>query len=323
MSLRQSTTGDPCGLQPILHADDCGLSVGITDAIVACYDRGWLHRTSVVTNGAGWEDAVAALRRRPRLSVSLHLNFFEGHPLSPPHDVDLLVNSHGRFQRGFVGLWVHGLLGARATRLRAQIRLELRRQIERFLLAFGDRGPLSIDGHVHYHVLPPVFRELLALSAEYPIGAIRLPREPLYWPLTRGAPRPPMVNVLKNVVLRMLCRRIAPVIHERSLETSDAFVGVLGTGAMTLAHVRAAMECLRRAGISGKVEILFHPGRGRPNEASLWSDRPELQAFYLSPDRDREADLLRSTALGHLLRPYGLVWAGDGARRVPSDEGLH
>jgi predicted glycoside hydrolase/deacetylase ChbG (UPF0249 family) len=302
--VHSSAVGGLSRLVPLLHADDCGLSEGITDAIVACHDRGWLSRTSVVVNGPSWEHTVAELRRRPRLAVGLHLNLFEGRPLSPPSELDLLVDRRGRFCRGFTALWAHGLMGKRA-RLRAQIRQEMRRQIERFLEAFGERGPLSIDGHVHYHLLPPVFGELLSLCTEYPIETIRLPREPLYWPLVAGAPRPPMVNVVKNVVLRLLSHRAIPLLESRSLKTTEAFVGVLGTGTMSLAHLRAALDHLSRVGTTGSVEILFHPGRARHDEASLWNDRPELRAFYLSPDRDREADLLCSPLLGQLLRTYG------------------
>ena len=298
-----SLAPDTSPLVPILHADDCGLSAGITDAIMRCYDRGWLRRTSVVVNGAGWEQAVAALRSRPRLSAVLHLNVFEGRPLSPPSEVDLLVDGRGQFYRGFAALWARGLAGAGAARLRAQLRLEMRRQIERFREALGNDGPLSVDGHVHYHVIPPVLSELLALCAEYSIRTIRLPREPLYWPITR-APRPPVVNVVKNVVLRGLCRRAVPALQARSMETTTAFVGVLATGAMTMEHVRAALDYLRQAGTSGTIEILFHPGRARPDEASLWRDRPDLAAFYLSANRDREAAVLCSDTLGQLLRAY-------------------
>jgi chitin disaccharide deacetylase len=299
-------------LVPIVHADDCGLSQGITETILACYDSGWLRRTSVIVNGAAWAHAVAALRQRPLLPVVLHLNLFEGSPVSAASEVDLLVDRRGRFNRGFVALWALGLAGPGAPRLRAQLRLEIRRQIERFLEAFGDRGPLSVDGHVHYHVLPPVFDELIGLSADYPLAAIRLPREPLYWPLSRGAPRPPVLNVAKNLVLRALCHRARPALHAQSVKAAEAFVGVLGTGAMSLEHVRAALEYLRRAGITGSIELLFHPGRCSPDEASLWSDRPELRSFYASADRDREADLLRSAAFGELVRAYGAV-ADDGA----------
>ena len=318
-SVPPSAIGGPSRLVPILHADDCGLSEGITDTILACHDHGWLRRTSVVVNRASWEHAVAALRRRPHLPVSLHLNLFEGTPLSPPKEVDLLVDSRGRFCRGFAALWAHGLAGKRATRLRAQLRVEMRRQIECFLAAFADRGPLSVDGHIHYHLLPPVFSELLSLCSEYPIDTIRLPREPLYWPLMAGAPRPAMVNVAKNVVLRMLSRRATPALTSRSLKTTEAFVGVLGTGAMSLAHVRAALEHLHRSGTTGTVEILFHPGRARHDEASLWSDRPELRAFYLSANRDREAELLCSPLLGELLRTYG-ARVDDRATLTPPSE---
>ena len=128
------------------------------------------------------------------------------------------------------------------------------------------------------------------------------PRAPVL-ALTR-APRPPAVNLVKNVLLRALCRRAAPALRERSVDTTAAFVGVLGTGAMTLEHVRASLDCLRRIGASGTVEILFHPGRARPEEAWQWRDRPDLEAFYMSPNRDREAELLCSEGLGELLRVH-------------------
>ena len=293
-------------LIPILHADDCGVSAGTTDAIMACHDHGWLQRTSVVVNGAGWDHAVDALRRRPELSVFLHLNLFEGRPLSDAAKVDLLVDRRGRFNRGFARLLLQGYTGGGATRrLRAQVRLELRQQIERFLDAFGDRGALLVDGHVHYHMLPLVFDELLALSAEYAIDAIRLPRELLYWPAERHAPRPPLINVVKNVVLRSLSSRAESALAPKAVQTTDAFIGVLATGAMTLEHVIAALNHLRSKGTCGTVEILFHPGRARPEEAALWADRPQLRAFYLSPSRDREAELLCSDALLSVLRQYG------------------
>jgi predicted glycoside hydrolase/deacetylase ChbG (UPF0249 family) len=297
-------TGGAAQLRPVAHADDCGMSVGITDGIIGCYDHGVLRGTSVVVNGEGWAHAVTALRQRPGLSVALHLNLFEGPPLSPASEVDLLVNRAGRFHRGFAELWSRGATGSGAVRLRSQVRLELRRQIERFLEVFGDRGPMAVDGHVHYHVLPLVLEELLTLSAEYPLDAMRLPREPLYWPLTRGAPRPPLSNLLKNLVLRSLSHRAERALRAHPLKTAEAFVGVLGTGVMTFAHVRAALEHLHRAGVSGDVEFLFHPGRARADEASLWSDRPALQAFYLSDNRHREAELLCNAALARLFDAY-------------------
>ena len=296
-------------LVPIIHADDCGLSAGITNAIVACYDGGWLRRTSVIVNGDGWEHAVEELRRRPNLAVSLHLNLFEGRPLSRPSELDLLVDGRGQFYRGFASLCIRGLGGARGTRLRGQVRLELRRQIERFLEAFGDRGPLLIDGHVHYHVLPIFLHELLALCAEYPIAGIRLPCERVSWPALRhtsmrNAPHVSMLNMTKCAVLRALSRRAEPAFRARGVATTDAFIGILGTGVMTLEYVRAALNRLRATGVSGNVEILFHPGRARPEEAALWDGRPDLQEFYLSENRDREAELLRSSELGELLSPY-------------------
>lgn len=291
----------PPPLVTVVHADDCGLSAGITDAIIRCHDHGWLRRTSVVVNGAGWTHAVSELRRRPALSLALHLNLFEGEPLSKPADVDLLVDRRGRFNRGFAALWAAGIRRGGTARLRRQLRLELRRQMDRFLKGFPDRGSMVVDGHVHFHVLPPVFDELMELCSEYPIGTVRLPREPLYWPRQRLAPRPPMINVVKNIALHALSMRANAVLTARRVKSPDAFIGVLGTGAMTLAHVRAALDHIRSTRVGGTVEILFHPGRARPEEAVLWADRPGLQKFYRSKNRDREAELLCSEAFGKLL----------------------
>lgn len=301
-------------LVPIIHADDCGLSAGITDAILACFDHGWLRRTSVVVNGEGWRHAVAELRRRPNLPVSLHLNLFEGRPLSSASELDLLVNERGQFHRGFAALCLRGLPGARTARLRRQIRLELRRQIERFLDALGDRGPLLVDGHIHFHVLPVFFDELLALTAEYPITGIRLPRERFCWPAVRNVPQVSMLNLTKCAVLRVLCRRGDWALRARGLATTDAFVGVIGTGAMTLEYVNAALNHLDAIGVSGTVEILFHPGRARMDEAALWDDRPALQEFYLSRERAREGELLRSPDLGQLLSAYRAADIGPARR---------
>jgi predicted glycoside hydrolase/deacetylase ChbG (UPF0249 family) len=301
-------------LVPIIHADDCGLSAGITDAILACYDRGWLRRTSVVVNGDGWGHAVAELRRRPSLALSLHLNLFEGRPLSNPSELDLLVDERGQFYRGFAGLCLRGLPGMRTARLRGQIRLELRRQIERFLEVFGNRAPLLVDGHRHFHVLPMFFDELLALCAEYPIAGIRLPRERFCWSAVRNAPQVSMLNLTKCAVLRALCQRSNRALRARGVATDDAFIGVIATGAMTLEYVTAALNHLRAAGTSGTVEVLFHPGRARADEASLWNGRPALQEFYLSEERDREADLLRGADLGQLLSAYRAADVGSARR---------
>jgi predicted glycoside hydrolase/deacetylase ChbG (UPF0249 family) len=308
---------NPQVLTPILHADDCGLTPGITAGIIACYDRGLLRRTSVIVNGSGWDAAVAALRTRPGLEPVLHLNLFEGAPLSAPSEIDLLVDRRGRFNRSFGALWALGY-GPSARRLRRQIRLEVERQLERFVGAFGEARTIAVDGHVHYHVLPAVCDELMTLAAAYRVGAVRLPRELFRWRPLAGAGRPPLLNAGKNAALRLLCRRARPRFEAGGLHTSDAFIGVLDTGRMTLEGVRASLAQLRSTGTAGTVEILFHPGRARPDEGATWDDRPRLRSVYLSPDRDREAELLCSTALAAVLREYS--GAADSGPSPVTDE---
>ena len=64
-----------------VHADDFGVSRGVSDAILQCIDEGPVEGTSIIANGAAFDYAVAALRARPRVAISVHLNLIEGQPV--------------------------------------------------------------------------------------------------------------------------------------------------------------------------------------------------------------------------------------------------
>ena len=66
----------------IFHADDYGLSKGITDNILLCHDQGILHRVSLMANGYAYDYACEELLQRPNLTGCVHLNLIEGEPLT-------------------------------------------------------------------------------------------------------------------------------------------------------------------------------------------------------------------------------------------------
>ena len=93
-------------MNTVVHADDFGISIGITDGIMEAYLHGRLDRVSIVPNGKAFDYAVERLRENPGLECAVHLNLVEGKCLSEMHKIRLLVTSDGYFRRSFLSLWL-------------------------------------------------------------------------------------------------------------------------------------------------------------------------------------------------------------------------
>ena len=152
------------------------------------------------------------------------------------------------------------------------------------------------------HLLPFVLREVLAACDAGAVARVRVVREPLFLvPRERGWFL--AANLAKHAILGALSARARGELAARGVAHPSFFVGVLYTSHMSPAVVEAALARLRARGVDddAEVEVLFHPGGAAPDEASLWARRPEQRAFYLSPDRARESEAVRSAALREIL----------------------
>jgi hypothetical protein len=292
----------------VAHADDLGASKGVTEAILRCVDEGPITSASVLVNGPAFGDAVAAWRRRPGLRLALHLNLVEGSPLSPARDVDLLVDGAGRFRHDFVSLWrAHALSPPRVrARLAGQVRAELALQIDRLREATGGAGPIALDGHRHVHLVPFVFREVLAACDLGTVGRVRVVREPLYLAMDGGgAPLAP--NLASHAVLDALSARARRRLAARGVAHPDWFVGVLYSGQMSSRVVEAGLRRIREreARDDAEVEVLFHPGGAAPGEGGLWAHNRAHHAFYVSALRACESEEVRSAAMRACLARFG------------------
>src|ERR1044071_2461422 len=69
--------------QLIVNADDFGYTAGINRAIVDAHHTGMVTSTSLMANGAAFEDAIEHARRTPGLDIGCHLNLVEGIPILP------------------------------------------------------------------------------------------------------------------------------------------------------------------------------------------------------------------------------------------------
>lgn len=286
-----------------VHADDFGVSRGVTDSILRCADEGILDSVSAVVNRDAFDYAIGEHRRRKGIRLVLHLNWVEGRPLEPRESMGLLTDERGLFFHSFFSLWRLHALGdaARRERLEDEIRRETVAQIRRLRGAVGADLPLQVDSHRHLHLIPFVFRVLLDVARQESISCIRIIREPLVFDrslLSAGLP----FHIAKHTLLNGLCRRHRSELAARGIDHPDYFVGLLYSDRMSAGVVRAALERVRaRAGRDTTLELLFHPGAAAPGEESLWDAYPAYRAFYFSPCRDDESRSLRSNELRELL----------------------
>jgi hypothetical protein len=198
---------------------------------------------------------------------------------------------------------MHGLAGCtRGAPAQARFDWSCVVRLSGFSGGFGDRSSLLVDGHIHYHVLPMFFDELLALARSTRLRHSSASRA-LVLATVRNLSQVSCLNVTKCVVLRAFCRVGAGASRAWS-DDAEAFIGVLGTWRMTLEYVSAALNRLQTVGSRAPLRFLFHPGRARRERSLAWDHRPELQEFYLLENGIVKAELLRSSDFGHLLSAY-------------------
>ena len=281
------------------HADDCGLTQGITESILACLDAGPLSSTSVMMGGAYAKEALDALAQRPQAVAAVHLNLLEGAPVAPPAAIPELVGRDGLFRFGLLHLcaMLCTLAPRRKKRLLNDIRTEFSAQIDLFRSALPN-APLRIDGHLHVHALPLLRGVLQGLISDYPISYIRVPGE-----LRHKAPAPlalQLAGSLRRELLTLWAKSLRLFLQQHGIAHNQFFVGAFASGQMTLPRLQASLEAVRHvAGPEDIVEIMVHPGGLAPGE-----NAPHLKnayrGVYSSAARDVEKKLLLSPELALL-----------------------
>ena len=232
--------------QLIVNADDLGYTRGVNRAIVEACRSGVVTSTSLLANGAAFEDAVEIARAEPRLDVGCHLNFVEGKPVAPPERIPHLVGADGRFLKA----WKFAARLLRRAVPEDEIEREASAQIEKLLQA-GLRVS-HVDTHKHTHVHPAVARAVARAARRYDIRWVRRPFENL---LPRSAQR----LSAKRLAVASL-NWLAPSFERRmaamGMAMPDYFTGIMLTGRLTR---RAFAETLADLP-SGVTEVMCHPG---------------------------------------------------------------
>jgi len=153
----------------IVNADDFGLSKSVNEAVVRAHQEGILTTASLMVNEPGFDEAVKLAEENPKLGVGLHLTLLMGHSALPPDKIPGLVNARGEFSSSPVGAGVNYFF---KRSLRGQLRAEIHAQFEKFR-ATG--LPLDhVNGHLHLHLHPVVFKILMDDADTLRIRHLRL-----------------------------------------------------------------------------------------------------------------------------------------------------
>jgi predicted glycoside hydrolase/deacetylase ChbG (UPF0249 family) len=211
----------------VVNADDFGFTRDVNAGIVAAHRNGILTATTLMANGAAFDDAVRLAREVPTLDVGCHLVLVGSDPYPPT---------------------VAALIRALAAR-KIRVYDELRAQIGKIV----DTGirPTHLDTHKHTHLLPPVLDAVAKLSQEFRIPWVRRPFD---FPM--DASRVPLTRRAVSKSLGFIRRRFARVLKAHGCRTTDHFAGFLHTGNYDAAQLAALIRSLPE----GATEFMCHPG---------------------------------------------------------------
>jgi predicted glycoside hydrolase/deacetylase ChbG (UPF0249 family) len=174
----------------VVNADDFGFTRDVNEGIVEAHQRGILTSTTLMANGAAFDDAVRLASQNPALDVGCHLVLIGGRSALRPHKP--LPSS------------VAGLLAAIVS---GQIAIhdELAAQVRKILAA--GIAPTHLDTHKHTHLAPPVLEAVALIAQEFGIPWVRRPFQ-----------------------IPFLRRRFHRVLADRNCRTTDHFTGFRLTG---------------------------------------------------------------------------------------------
>jgi len=221
----------------VVNADDFGFTPDVNRGIVAAHRGGILTASTLMANGAAFDDAVRLARDTPSLDVGCHLVLISGRSLLPPYAP--LPASAPQLLRA---------LAARSIRVYDELAAQVRK-----ILAAG-LEPTHLDTHKHTHLAPPVLDAVARIAAEF---EIRWVRRPFDIPLTSGAPG--LEGLLKRATsgtLQLLRGRFHRVLTRHGCRTTEHFAGFQMTGRFRAPELAQLIRELPE----GVTEFMCHPG---------------------------------------------------------------
>jgi chitin disaccharide deacetylase len=262
----------------IVSADDYGTSPEVNRAIIRAHQEGVLTSCSLMVNGAAFTEAVKLAQSFPQLAVGLHLTTVAGKPTLPAEQIPALVEKDGNFSRHATSAGLNYFFSRPA---RQQLHREIAAQFEKFS---GTGLPFAhVDGHLHHHVHPVIFNEVIGQSKRYGVRAIRVPMDDL--PLAiKFDSRQQFLKIVYWSVFSLLGSRMKRHARRAGLRFADRVYGFFQTGRMDRDYFLQVMRHLDKP----LNEVYFHPADfGSSLDPTQRQAGIELQAL-LDPEVKKE-----------------------------------
>lgn len=135
----------------VVNADDFGFTSDVNAGILEAFERGIVRSTTLMANGAAFDDAVRLAREHPELDVGCHLMLVQA-PGLPANLPELML-----------------ALARRRIRVYDELAAQVRRMLDAGL------RPTHLDTHKHTHLLPPVLEAVCRVAEEFRIPWVRKP----------------------------------------------------------------------------------------------------------------------------------------------------
>ncbi len=252
--------------QLVVNADDFGFTPDVNEGIVDAHRDGILTATTLMANGAAFDDAVRFARLTPSLDIGCHLVLVSGHSVLTGHPYPLTVSK---------------LLMAIARR-ELRIYDELAAQVRKIVQA--GIAPTHLDTHKHTHLAPPVLEAVARVAEEF---GIRWVRRPFDFPMTTTAPFLKRATSRALGLVRLQFHRTLARHHCR---TTDTFAGFQITGRFRTAELVALIRQLP----AGLTELMCHPGHCREDlqraRTRLKQSREDELVALIAPETRQALD---------------------------------
>ena len=237
------------GVRLIVNADDFGRSHSINEAVIRAHREGVLTATSLMVNEQAFDEAVSLARENPALGVGLHLTLLCGHSALPPDQIPDLVNSGREFSNSPTGV---GFRYFFSRGLHEQLRAEVHAQFKKF----RETGlPMDhVNGHLHLHLHPTVFRILMEDADKLGIERLRLTYDPFFLNLRLAQGQFPY-RALHAAIYFCLSRRARPALQQRAIRHTRLVFGLLQNARVDESYINALLPQLP----PGDSELYSHP----------------------------------------------------------------
>lgn len=157
----------------IINADDFGMSQEVNNAIIQCFKKNIIQRTTLLVNGDYTEDAVRLAKENNISSmIGLHINLIEGKPITNEIKKTNLCLPDGTFNGAYFKSIIHKFV--LSTTIRKAVESECAAQMKKYI-EYG--FPLMhLDSHQHIHTNISVLPIVLRAAKQYGFRTIRLAR---------------------------------------------------------------------------------------------------------------------------------------------------